>query len=86
MSSAMSITQLCNKEEELHEEQQQQQQQEHFIRRLPIVNTAIKAYENSSSSVAGMIESYAGPIYDKLGYERKMKQVKKYNNTIKTAY
>jgi hypothetical protein len=50
------------------------EQQPHFIRRLPIVNSAIKAYENSSS-VAEMIGSYAGPIYDKLGYDRKLKEV-----------
>lgn len=52
--------------------------QEHFIRRLPLVHTALKAYENSSSVVkygAEMIESYAGPIYDKLGYDRKLKEV-----------
>lgn len=71
----------------IKEEQQQQvvvdslppieQQQEHFIRRLPLVHTALRAYENSSSVVkygAEMIESYAGPIYDKLGYERKLKE------------
>ncbi|OAD03731.1 hypothetical protein MUCCIDRAFT_156230 [Mucor lusitanicus CBS 277.49] len=51
--------------------------QEHFIRRLPLVHTALKAYESSSSVVkygAEMIESYAGPIYDKLGYDRKLKE------------
>ncbi|KAG2205641.1 hypothetical protein INT47_007997, partial [Mucor saturninus] len=49
----------------------------HFIRRLPLVHSALKAYENSSSVVkygAEMIESYAGPIYDKLGYDRKLKE------------
>lgn len=51
---------------------------EHFIRRIPLVHSALKAYENSSSVVkygAEMIESYAGPIYDKLGYDRKLKEV-----------
>ncbi|CAO3644885.1 unnamed protein product [Mucor hiemalis] len=59
------------------QQQQQQQQQQHFIRRIPLVHTALKAYENSSSVVkygAEMIESYAGPIYDKLGYDRKLKE------------
>lgn len=53
-----------------------EQQQQHFIHRT-LVNTALKAYENSSSVVkygAEMIESYAGPIYDKLGYDRKLKE------------
>lgn len=52
---------------------------EHFIRRLPLVHSALKAYENSSSVVkygAEMIESYAAPIYDKLGYDRKLKEVR----------
>ncbi|CAO3703005.1 unnamed protein product [Rhizopus stolonifer] len=80
--TAMSITQLCNNEEE---EQQKIQlppievHQPHFIRRLPLVDTALKAYENSSSVVkygAEMIESYAvGPLYDRLGYERKFDQL-----------
>ncbi|KAG2234252.1 hypothetical protein INT48_002842, partial [Thamnidium elegans] len=51
--------------------------EQHFIRRLPLVHTALKAYENSGSVVkygAEMIESYAGPIYDKLGYDRKLKE------------
>ncbi|KAI8053172.1 transcription factor Opi1-domain-containing protein [Gilbertella persicaria] len=77
-SSAMSITQLCNSEDSNENIQLPPiQQQEHFIRRLPLVHSALKAYENSSSVVkygAEMIESYAGPIYDKLGYDRKLKQ------------
>lgn len=51
-------------------------QQNRFIYRvsnIPIVNSAIRVYEHSknSSSVvkygAEMVESFAGPIYDKLG-------------------
>ncbi|CEP18506.1 hypothetical protein [Parasitella parasitica] len=82
----MSITQLChideaentNAEEEVVEDATiSTTNQEHFIRRLPLVHTALKAYENSSSVVkygAEMIESYAGPIYDKFGYDRKLKE------------
>ncbi|KAL9551366.1 hypothetical protein MBANPS3_004298 [Mucor bainieri] len=84
-SSAMSITQLCHMDEpedanvklESAEDGTVATNQEHFIRRLPLVHTALKAYENSSSVVrygAEMIESYAGPIYDKLGYDRKLKE------------
>ncbi|KAL7318639.1 transcriptional regulator opi1 [Mucor circinelloides] len=84
-SSAMSITQLCHMDEpedsnvklETVENDTVPNNQEHFIRRLPLVHTALKAYENSSSVVkygAEMIESYAGPIYDKLGYDRKLKE------------
>ena len=54
----------------------QPQESFHFISRLPLVNSALRAYESSSSVVkygAEMIESYAGPIYDKLGYDRKLK-------------
>ncbi|KAI8636856.1 transcription factor Opi1-domain-containing protein [Parasitella parasitica] len=86
-SSAMSITQLCRIDEAEDSNANVKSDeadtvatnnQEHFIRRLPLVHTAIKAYENSSSVVkygAEMIESYTGPIYDKLGYDRKLKDV-----------
>ncbi|KAK4515780.1 uncharacterized protein ATC70_010734 [Mucor velutinosus] len=83
-SSAMSITQLCHMNEPEDSNvtlesaaNDTPNNQEHFIRRLPLVHTALKAYENSSSVVkygAEMIESYAGPIYDKLGYDRKLKE------------
>ncbi|KAI9469726.1 MAG: transcription factor Opi1-domain-containing protein [Benjaminiella poitrasii] len=57
-------------------QQQQQQPSSTFIHRvsnIPIVNSALKAYEHSknSSSVmkygAEMVESFAAPIYDKFG-------------------
>lgn len=47
--------------------------QPHFIRRLPLIDSALKAYENSIVKYgADMIDTYAvGPIYDKLGYSHK---------------
>lgn len=102
-SSAMSITQLCNIDEPddnvrnstiiIKNEPSEEatlppiQQQQHFIRRLPLVHTALKAYENSSSVVkygAEMIGSYTGPIYDKLGYDRKLKQSEADNDDDET--
>lgn len=56
--------------------QKQQQQQANFIHRvsnIPIVNSAIKVYENSKNSSyvmkygAEKVESLVGPIYDKFG-------------------
>lgn len=102
-SSAMSITQLCNVEEQKDEIQQEgkfgstnkeahvliNNKDQHFIRRLPLVHSALKAYENSSSVVkygAEMIESYAGPIYDKLGYDRKLKEVTRITHTCTQAF
>ncbi|KAI8352506.1 transcription factor Opi1-domain-containing protein [Blakeslea trispora] len=79
-SSALSIIEICHKQDLEKESIQlplsQPQEPFHFISRLTLVHSALKAYESSSSVVrygAEMIESYAGPIYDKLGYDRKLK-------------
>ena len=72
----LSFSSESTMDEDQYQRQQQQQQQQNFIHRvsnIPLVNSALKAYESSknSSSVmkygAEMVESFAAPIYDKFG-------------------
>ncbi|CAO3662046.1 unnamed protein product [Rhizopus microsporus] len=85
MSQAMSITQLCNSDENNKNQTEKRiplpamepiPSQPHFIRRLPLIDSALKAYENSIVKYgADMIDTYAvGPIYDKLGYSHKSQE------------
>ncbi|CEG80101.1 hypothetical protein RMATCC62417_14484 [Rhizopus microsporus] len=85
MSQAMSITQLCNNDENNKNQTEKKiplpamesiPSQPHFIRRLPLIDSALKAYENSIVKYgADMIDTYAvSPIYDKLGYSHKSQE------------
>ncbi|KAL0080386.1 transcription factor Opi1-domain-containing protein [Phycomyces blakesleeanus] len=83
--SPMSITQLVHSEEDSDVKSTAQSlgpfdskgnKEQHFMHRvsnIPLVNSALRAYESSkaSSSVvkygAEMVESFAAPIYDKVG-------------------
>ncbi|KAI7905802.1 transcription factor Opi1-domain-containing protein [Cokeromyces recurvatus] len=75
-TSSMNEQRLSFSSDSTMNEDSQQRQSSNFIHRvsnIPIVNSALKAYENSknSSSVmkygAEMVESFAAPIYDKFG-------------------
>ncbi|CAO3612923.1 unnamed protein product [Cunninghamella blakesleeana] len=59
-----------------HQQQQQQQQQSqpfiHRVSNIPLVNSALKAYEKSTAQNmvkygTDMVESFTAPIYDKFG-------------------
>ncbi|KAG0169434.1 hypothetical protein DFQ28_002224 [Apophysomyces sp. BC1034] len=75
-SSSVSNPRYSFSSDSTQEDDQRPQQQPHFMHRvsnIPIVNNALRVYENSkaSNSVvkygAEMVESFASPIYDKFG-------------------
>ncbi|CEP06922.1 hypothetical protein [Parasitella parasitica] len=69
----LSFSSESTMDEDQHQRHQQQQNFIHRVSNIPLVNSALKAYESSknSSSVvkygAEMVESFAAPIYDKFG-------------------
>lgn len=69
----LSFSSESTMDEDQYQRHQQQQNFIHRVSNIPLVNSALKAYESSknSSSVmkygAEMVESFAAPIYDKFG-------------------
>ncbi|KAI8640068.1 transcription factor Opi1-domain-containing protein [Parasitella parasitica] len=69
----LSFSSESTMDEDQHLRHQQQQNFIHRVSNIPLVNSALKAYESSknSNSVvkygAEMVESFAAPIYDKFG-------------------